>query len=137
MVPFFLFIHWSVVFMDKVTSKSIYTTLFIQKWITVLCLVRNVKLCVTSQLMSAMSKLTLVSIWAKASLSEIFTKRAFSFVGMMGSDFGWVLKIFSFTKIDHVIFTLSRYIREGLMNGGELRVDFDLSSHWGMIWKEN
>jgi len=38
--------------------------------------------------MSAMSKLTLVSIWTKASLSEIFTKRAFSFVGMMGSDFG-------------------------------------------------
>lgn len=47
LVPFLLFIHWSVVFMDKVASESILTTLFVQKWITVLCLVRNVKLCVT------------------------------------------------------------------------------------------
>ncbi len=72
--PFGLFVHCCDALMDKVTPESINAALFVQKRIAILCLVGNVDIGVTSQLMSPMGELTLPTVRTQASLGEIFAE---------------------------------------------------------------
>jgi hypothetical protein len=72
--PFGLFVHFCDALMNKVAPKSINAALFVQKRIAILCLVRNVNICVTSQLMSPMRELTLITVRAQSGLGEIFAE---------------------------------------------------------------
>lgn len=127
--PFTFLVYLSSVLMDEIASKSINATFLIQKWIAIFCLVRNVHICVTSQLVSPVGELAFVSVRAQSCLSEIFAQGTFCFVFLRWSESEGVVKMFIYAIKHYFILSFGRDVRTSFVNGREVLVYLDLGCH--------